>query len=82
MEKLLKRFTPEILIAAFLIISILCVYYQVTTFDFVNFDDHTYVKNNPVIKQGISLHGIQWAFSSIYASNWHPITWLSHMLDV
>ncbi len=82
MGRLLKRLTPEILIAAFLIISILCVYYQVTTFDFVNFDDHTYVKNNPEIKQGISLHGIQWAFSSIYASNWHPITWLSHMLDV
>jgi tetratricopeptide (TPR) repeat protein len=57
------------------------VFGQTLTDDFVNFDDKNYVYDNPVVSQGLTLKGIVWAFSSFYASNWHPLTWLSHMLD-
>src|SRR5215471_1302417 len=49
--------------------------------NFVNFDDNTYVYENPKVAAGLTLTGITWAFSHFYANNWHPLTWLSHMLD-
>ena len=48
---------------------------------FINFDDPVYVIDNPEVSAGLTAHGIAWAFSHVYASNWHPLTWLSHMLD-
>jgi len=50
--------------------------------DFVNYDDPDYVTANPQVRAGLSLEGIRWAFTSGAASNWHPLTWLSHQLDV
>lgn len=51
--------------------------------DFINFDDPVYVTDNPVVGAGLTLPGLRWACTSVgYASNWHPLTWLSHMLDV
>jgi protein O-mannosyl-transferase len=79
--------TPEIkrssdaLIIVFLTISILVVYWQVRTFEFISFDDYLYVRDNPHIIQGLSLTNIKWAITSLYAANWHPLTWLSHMTD-
>lgn len=61
---------------------ILLVYLQVINYDFVNFDDYDYVKQNPYVSGGITLSSIKWAFTSLYAFNWHPITWLSHMADI
>jgi tetratricopeptide (TPR) repeat protein len=57
------------------------VYWQVTTHDFINFDDDKYITNNHHVNSGISLKNIYWAFTTFYASNWHPLTWLSHMVD-
>ena len=57
------------------------VYWRAGGFDFVNFDDPDYVTENPVVRRGLSLRGVIWAFSHFYASNWHPLTWISHMLD-
>jgi Flp pilus assembly protein TadD len=51
-------------------------------FELVNFDDQVYVTNNPHVRAGLTWAGIVWAFSSTYAANWHPITWISHMTDV
>lgn len=48
---------------------------------FVNFDDNLYVTANPQVQEGISLGGVEWAFTTSFAANWHPVTWLSHMLD-
>ena len=48
---------------------------------FVNYDDPEYVTNNLMVRQGLSLAGFRWAFSTMHAANWHPLTWLSHMLD-
>jgi tetratricopeptide (TPR) repeat protein len=55
---------------------------EVRHFDFVNFDDQLYVTANPQVRAGLTWAGIVWAFSSSYAANWHPLTWLSHMVDV
>ncbi len=49
---------------------------------FVNFDDDKYVTGNPGVSGGLTLAGIRWALTSTYASNWHPVTWISHMSDV
>ena len=59
----------------------LAVYWQVNQYDFVNLDDHVYVTQNSYIQSGINLEGIRWAFSTTYAEFWHPLTWLSLMLD-
>jgi len=49
--------------------------------DFVNYDDPDYVTANPRVQQGLTLENISWAFQTNHAANWHPVTWLSHMLD-
>ncbi|HEV1286119.1 MAG TPA: tetratricopeptide repeat protein [Bryobacteraceae bacterium] len=59
----------------------LMVYFQVHTFDFVNFDDRETIIGNSHIRDGITLAGLAWAFTSAYAANWFPVTWISHMLD-
>jgi len=59
----------------------LAVFGQTLTHDFVNFDDHVYVYENPLIIRGLSAEGIIEAFTHTHARNWHPLTTLSHMLD-
>src|SRR5262249_4661713 len=49
--------------------------------DFVSYDDQNYVVLNPRVTSGLELDGIQWAFTHVHASNWHPLTMISHMLD-
>ncbi len=58
------------------------LYARTFAFDFVDFDDFQYIIFNEHVSSGLSLENIAWAFRSIYASNWHPLTWISHMLDV
>jgi tetratricopeptide (TPR) repeat protein len=57
------------------------VYGQVVGFDFINIDDRAYVWENPAVQSGLNSRSIYWAFTSFYSANWHPLTWLSHMLD-
>src|SRR6267378_644655 len=59
----------------------LAVFSQTIHYNFVNFDDDTYVYNAPAIRAGLTLKGIVAAFTSPHAGNWHPLTTLSHMLD-
>jgi len=49
---------------------------------FVYFDDDQYVFENPPVVRGLTAEGVRWAFTTGHASNWHPLTWLSHMADV
>lgn len=49
---------------------------------FITLDDETYVLRNPHVKAGLTRGGLAWSFTSFEASNWHPLTWLSHMADV
>ncbi len=48
---------------------------------FVNLDDNQYVYDNEQVTDGLTWHGVVWAFTSSHSANWHPLTWLSHMLD-
>jgi protein O-mannosyl-transferase len=57
------------------------VFGQTIRYDFVNFDDHLYVYNTPAIRAGLTIKGMAFAFISPHASNWHPLTTISHMLD-
>ena len=71
----------KLLICLILVLPTLGVYWEVRNFDFVTFDDYTYVAENPNVQSGLSKSGLVWAFTRSHASNWHPVTWLSHMLD-
>ena len=59
----------------------LTVYWQVHGYDFINYDDDVYVYNNPHINNGLTPDNIIWAFTTTEVSYWHPLTWISHMLD-
>lgn len=74
-----RRSAIAIAILAGLVVA---VYWQAGSFRFTNYDDDLYVTKNPRVAAGLTLSGIRWAFTTIQVSNWHPIAWLSHMLDV
>jgi hypothetical protein len=59
----------------------LAVFWQVHQYDFVNLDDDRYVTKNDYVQSGITPEGVRWAFSTTFAQYWHPVTWLSLMLD-
>ncbi|HDS16246.1 MAG TPA: tetratricopeptide repeat protein [Proteobacteria bacterium] len=62
-------------------LGVLAIYWQTSDFAFVSFDDPDYVLENEIVIRGLSWDGLRWAFTSFHAANWHPLTWLSHMLD-
>ena len=68
----------------YLILTVItaAVYAPVAGFDFVRFDDPDYVTRNEQVKAGLTWEGLRWAFTTGHVANWHPLTWLSHMLDV
>ena len=64
-----------------LLLAVLSIYGQTARFDFINYDDDIYVYENRFVLEGLSVDGVQWAFTARRAGGWHPITWLSLMLD-
>ena len=71
----------KIAICIFLAVSTFAVYSQVQDHEFINYDDDKYVTNNEYVKAGFTQDSVGWALTTSYNSNWHPMTWLSHMLD-
>jgi len=71
----------KITVCLLLIATTLAVYWQIGNHEFIKFDDNEYVTENSFVKTGITFESVLWAFSSGEAANWHPLTWLSHMLD-
>jgi protein O-mannosyl-transferase len=69
------------LVSLILALITLLVYLPVRHHGFVLFDDPDYVTENRTVQAGLTWSGVEWAFTSGHASNWHPLTWLSHMLD-
>jgi tetratricopeptide (TPR) repeat protein len=57
------------------------LYWPVTGYPFINFDDGDYITENPVTQAGLTWEGFKWAFNGIHVGNWHPLSWLSHQLD-
>ncbi len=49
---------------------------------FVDYDDGSYITKNPEVLAGMTRDGLRWALAEFHSANWHPLTWLSHMLDV
>ena len=64
-----------------LCLAALVIYAQTYRYGFVAYDDETYVYENPTVKKGLTSSGVMWACTAFDCSNWHPLTWLSHMLD-
>lgn len=61
--------------------AVVLVFGRALGYGFVNFDDPHYVINNYPLHAGLTWEGARWTFTTGYAENWHPLTWLSHMLD-
>ena len=81
MCKLLGDRRP-LLIGLFLIALTVVAFWQTLGHDFVNYDDDEYITENGRLTAGLTTENIAWAFTSTSVSNWHPLTWISHMLDV
>ena len=77
-QRLLRVLLLSLLLAAMTI----ALYWPVQSFDFVNYDDDVFVKDNRQIRDGLSKDGLVWALTTFHGGNWHPLTWVSHMADV
>jgi Flp pilus assembly protein TadD len=76
-----KKSFPVIFVYFALALSTLVIYWQAHSFDFINYDDIYYVSQNDHILSGLTIENITWAFTTNLTANWHPLTWLSLMLD-
>lgn len=77
------RFAKQsVILGVPLVVATFVVYLPVDHHPFVNYDDVVYVVNNPHIQSGLDWDTISWAFTTFYQFNWHPLTWISHAIDV
>src|SRR5947207_5089375 len=79
----MKHWNRPQLIALLLALLTISVFWSVSRNDFVNYDDPDYVTANSQVQRGLTWDGIKWAFGNLHGEKtyWHPITWLSHMVD-
>ena len=70
-----------LLVCSLLAAVALAAYWPARHFAFLNWDDLTYISKNDHVRNGLTWSGFRWSFTHSYCSNWHPLTWLSHMLD-
>jgi protein O-mannosyl-transferase len=73
---------PAVWICAVLAAATAAAFWPVLSSGFIDFDDGDYIIGNAPVRSGLSWRGVVWALTTGHASNWHPLTWLSHMLDV
>lgn len=78
----LSKIRRELLVCLFLMVTTCGAYEQVGGHGFVTFDDGLYVTENMRVQNGLNRENIAWSFTTTHAGNWHPLTWISHMLDV
>src|SRR6266487_3436664 len=69
------------IVSVFIAVIVWIAFGQALRHGFIDYDDHRYVDQNPIVTNGLTLGGIQWAFTHVHATNWHPLTTISHMLD-
>jgi tetratricopeptide (TPR) repeat protein len=72
---------PDLLILLALAVVTFAIYAQVVGHQFITLDDPTYIQENPMVNRGVTRAGLAWAFTTFHAANWHPLTWISHMID-
>jgi len=70
-----------VFVCAALSVVTFAVYCHVNSFEFISYDDPDYIYRNPNIQAGVTLGAVKWAFTDLDSANWHPLTWLSHILD-
>jgi Flp pilus assembly protein TadD len=80
MEPLARR-RARLVASLLLTVTVATAYAPALTNGFVSHDDERYVVANPHVRQGLTADALRWAWTAFYASNWHPLTWMSHMLD-
>jgi tetratricopeptide (TPR) repeat protein len=78
--QVLRSITIAVVCTALAAVTI-AAYWPVLYCDFVALDDSAYVVENHHVRRGLTLDGVRWAFSTGHQANWHPLTWISHMLD-
>ena len=79
---MLERRKLNILLASLILVLLTAgVFSQVRHFDFLNLDDRDYVTSNEMVKDGLTLENIKWAFTTNHISNWHPLTWIALMTE-
>lgn len=66
---------------ALLLIITFITYFQITSHDFISYDDAAYITENAHVRNGLNYNSVKWAFTSLEISYWHPMTWISHMID-
>jgi tetratricopeptide (TPR) repeat protein len=71
----------DVLILLGLAVVTFGIYAQVVGHRFITLDDPTYIQDNRMVNRGVTLAGLAWAFTTFYAGNWHPLTWIAHMID-
>jgi tetratricopeptide (TPR) repeat protein len=69
-------------LAVALVLAVVGLYARTATHDFVSYDDGSYLLENPHVAGGLTAANVRWAFLEFHSANWHPLTWLSHQLDV
>jgi hypothetical protein len=72
----------ELIVFVALAAVCLVIYGQTVRYDFINIDDHAYVYRNQNVLAGLNWDTIKWSFTAFHSSNWHPLTWISHAIDV
>jgi protein O-mannosyl-transferase len=65
-----------------LVLAVVVVFGRAVNYNFINCDDSAYVTCNPHVNTGFTRDNVRWALTAIHSSNWHPLTWLSHILDI
>ena len=78
----IRQRTAVPIVGLLLLLGTLALYYPALHSGFVNYDDPAYVTSNFHVQQGLNSRSVAWAFTSTAEANWHPLTWISHMLDV
>src|SRR5256886_7375176 len=72
---------PDLLILLGLAVVTFGIYAQVIGHRFITIDDLSYIEGNPIVNRGVTLGGLAWAFTTFHEGNWHPLTWIAHMID-
>src|SRR6266550_5991377 len=72
---------PDLLILLGLAVVTFGIYAQVIGHRFITIDDLSYIEGNPMVNRGVTLEGLTWAFTTFHEANWHPLTWIAHMID-
>ena len=76
-----RRPSGLLAVCGLLLLAVFAVFSQTASHDFVNLDDAAYVHENRHVSKGLTAEGTAWAITACHAGNWHPLSWLSHMLD-